>query len=251
MKLSLCTFNVHFFTSRNNINTFNEIFNDIQQINADIVVLEEAIFSSTFKKNCFFEKSHQIGYKYIKMCCDIGVNIVLSKKQIDNVKIMKIGKDKGGDRYAIYCYLNYHGKELEIIGCHLDVFDDTENTRLEQMKLIMANSKKENTIILGDFNSLRQNDYSSLEWQDMVRIDKERNVESQTKLINYIESLGFIDSFVLGNEPTPKNTVWSKRRVDYIYIKSNLIKNIKSNVYETYSSDHFPVSCAIELKIDD
>lgn len=234
-----CTFNVHMFTDYKNEISFDEIFNDIEKINADLIVLEEALFFKIDKKR-FVDKVDSLKYNYYMCNNKYGINVILSKLPLCDVKVIKLNKGKI-NRYAIKTTIKINNVDFEVIGCHLDVSDDTENLRVEQMKTILSNCTTDNIIILGDLNSVNKNDYTNDEWNEMVNSDLTRKVITQNKLSEFMENNNFIDSFKLAKKDPPKISVWSNRRVDYIYIKSKEIKKISSYVYPTLSSDHYPI----------
>jgi endonuclease/exonuclease/phosphatase family metal-dependent hydrolase len=139
---------------------------------------------------------------------------------------------------------------FQIIGTHLDVYDNTEITRCTQMDIIMKHINSANAIILGDLNSLRIEDYSPKEWNEILQIDKNRGIVTKTDLVKKIEKNGFIDSFVFSEKIPPKITVWSGRRVDYIFIKTNKKIKIETDIVKTVCSDHYPIYVDLPKKID-
>lgn len=147
---------------------------------------------------------------------------------------------KKQSRYAIYAEILINKKKISMVLTHLDVFDETEDTRHSQMCEIL---KKWSSIdlIMGDFNSLRKNDYSKDEWLSIKSDDKDRHVITKYKVITEIEKF-FTDSFVVCDTSPPKISVWSNRRVDYIYVNNDFDSElIGSYIYPTLISDHYPI----------
>lgn len=247
----IAIWNVHLWKDYLNRNNFDEIINVIKNINADVIGLVEAVF---FKKGInkvdFIGKVNEIGYKYIHMCNSIyGINIIISKYKMTNVKILSLTKDpvRNQSRYALLGNVNINNKIIPIVCTHLDVYDSTEECRLHQIKDIIK-STGDDYIIIGDFNSLNKSDYSENEWKIIESADKLINNETHHKVTDYLKANKFYDSFTKSKDIVPKVTVWTLRRVDYMWIGKNFAHKIKKCfVYPTLSSDHFPVIMDIKI----
>lgn len=142
--------------------------------------------------------------------------------------------------------INYKGQKLNIISTHLDVFDSTGETREKQLKQLMSDiSSLEGSIILcGDFNSLKKSDYISEELNWLSNNNKGKPLEF--KLDPVIKENSFEEAFDDGNL---KYSVWTGRRIDYVYYKGSIIP-VSSNVYYTNSSDHFPLVADFKIILD-
>jgi len=241
----ICTFNVHMFKDYHMNDSIEEIFEDINNINSDVIVLEEAVFFGKTLRAKFNECVSKTKYKYVEMCNKkYGINIILSKHKLSNVKVIPLGKGSVGtvNRYALSCNVKIHDKLFQIIGCHLDVYDETERTRCNQIKIILANVVLKNAIVLGDLNALRRDDYTDSQWDTIRLIDENRGVISKTNLIDLFESNKFVDSFKMSKTHPPIISTWSDRRVDYVYIGlQSQIKKMESHILKTLSSDHYPI----------
>ena len=232
------TFNVHMWKDFNNKNTYSKILELIKDSNADVVGLQEAMLYSKTSQN-YKNDFKKIGYPYIIVSnTKYGINMLLSKFEILESNILKLDKDPVHKlfRYAIIAKLQIH-EPIIIAVTHLDVYDETEQTRLNQIISITNELNKHNNfqiILMGDFNSLRQKDYSSQEWNKIVSHDIKRNVTATTLVTDYLETHKFLTQNI-------QMSVWSMRRVDYIYTK-NLKFNIQHcDTYPTDVSDHYPV----------
>jgi endonuclease/exonuclease/phosphatase family metal-dependent hydrolase len=133
-----------------------------------------------------------------------------------------------------------------VISIHLDVFDDTGATRKKQIQYLLdyLNSIEEirdaPIIIMGDFNALKQEDYTSFELQWLKDNNQRAPLEFET--IKMMENAGFQDVFHLQNPCSLKSTTWAARRVDYIFIKNIPVESIHSTyVYYSDASDHCPI----------
>ena len=241
----ICTFNVHMFKDYKMKGSMDDIFEDINNINSDIIVLEEAVFFGKALRTEFNKHISKTKYKYMEMCnMRYGINIILSKHKLSNVKVIPLGRGSVGkeNRYALKCNVLIHNKPFQIIGCHLDVYDETGESRCDQMRTILNNVESNNTIILGDLNALRRDDYTDRQWDAIRLVDERRGVISRTNLIDLLESNEFVDSFKLSKIVSPTISTWTDRRVDYIYVKLQAkINEIRSHIFKTVSSDHYPV----------
>ena len=254
--LRIMTYNVHGFKNLKFKNTLANIINNISIIDPDIIMLEEVYIN---KKNVLITKNElitlmeNIKLKYY-VFSNSEINAVFSKFPFKSEEIY-LGRDpiKKIARNAIKCSFNIEShNNIIFIGTHLDVFDETGETRKKQIKIILndinnddnININNNGIIICGDFNSLRQKDYTVTEWDELVYIDKDRNVNTVMDVIPIIENDDFIDSFEYLKKRI-KISVWSNRRVDYIYGKN--IKFESSDSYKNTSSDHYPIYADILL----
>lgn len=242
--IRIMVFNVHNWTDYVGKKSLDDIFNIIYNSDADIIGICEGLYFEKGIKQKIKEYSNIIGYNNIfEVSGKYGINLILSKYEIISKKILRLEKDliKNENRYALKLSIKINLSIVNILLAHLDVWDETEETRLNQVKYIFENID-DTYLLIGDFNSLRKKDYNNDEWESM-RLDSERrNVTIQHKVTDFIESNNFTDSFVKINKNCPKVTVWSMRRVDYIYLGNNFpFKLQNSEIFPTTVSDHFPV----------
>lgn len=241
--LRFLTFNVHMWKDINNKTKYKEIMNVIMESDADVIGLQEAMLYSSQIKEQYKKDFKKLGYYFSIVCNDkYGINMLFSREEIISHEIIKLKCDPINNlaRYAIFAKIN----DVVVIVTHLDVYDESENTRLFQIDQIIK--KLDNlypncpTIIMGDLNSLRFDDYTCEEWLHIVNHDLLRNVVATTKVTNYLESNNFIEGSVLFNTKI-NMSVWSMRRVDYIYTRNlpHCITNYST--YPTNVSDHYPV----------
>lgn len=248
----LGTFNVHMFLDYKKRRSMKQIIETIEILDCDLIILQEAMFYKKKIEEQFAKYLKKTKYKHYYNSTGYGINVFLSKKplNIDEMKVINLGKGNVGkfNRYASSCYVTINNIKHQIIGTHLDVFDETGQSRCKQLKVILKHINKDNhpVIILGDFNALKRSDYSDQEWNVITEINKKRGIiNTPVCLTNQIEKHGFVDSCELSQQTPPKITVWTNRRVDYIYLKVNedYTNNMKLNtwVYKTFCSDHYPV----------
>jgi endonuclease/exonuclease/phosphatase family metal-dependent hydrolase len=250
--IRVMTWNVQMFKDYKQNFRMNDMFALLINSNADVVFLCEALFNSDYRQqfDSYVKTTH---FKYIEFVNPkYGINLVLSKHPIVKKQIISLPKDpiKNQSRYgiAVSIKINESANLLKIVGTHLDVYDETENTRKQQIDQIMKLIDHE-YIILGDFNSLRQSDYSKHMWDRIVSDDLVRHVNTQNQVTHSIESNGWVDSFVICNKTPPTVSVWSMRRVDYIYIGQHTPhKIVDTNIHVTNISDHFPIYVDLLVK---
>lgn len=102
---------------------------------------------------------------------------------------------------------------------------------------------------MGDLNCLRRNDYNNEKYNIIVELDKQRNIETKTLVTDLIESREFIDSFVKIDKIPPTISVWSCRRIDYVYLGILFPYQVVNSVTVSSSaSDHLPIY--IDIKND-
>lgn len=245
------TYNVHGFRDFYGKNKYNEIIQTITMINPDILVLEE-ITLYTYANVCT-----ELQLRSDLEKCDLffsgfsscGINAVFSKYPF-TAKEIDLGCDsiKKVARNALICTFLSHdissNENIVLVGTHLDVYDESGKLRIIQMKTILdvlsinTDIDNDKIILTGDFNSLRKDDYTGNEWAYLSQLDKQRKVITVQDAVSMIESAQFIDSFV-GCNDFVKTSVWSGRRVDYIFGKN--VTFDQTATYKVTHSDHYPV----------
>jgi len=152
-------------------------------------------------------------------------------------------------RYFPQVYVELPNLEkITLIGVHLDVYDNTEETRLKEMRQLLNLTSKlginSSHAILGDFNSLRRLDYSDARWEFFLKHDQLRNVTTKSGVIDLIEKNGFSEIFTINGVPVPQCTTWNGRRIDFIFLSETWKYPILGCfVYHDATSDHVPVIC--------
>lgn len=264
--LVITSYNVHYFSeplkSQNSIKKQN-IFHSLEKLltffkksESDIILLQEALFNdkiiSFFRNNDYFPyvcDTYEI-FNNEKLPFFYGNIILINEKK--NIKVTTVSKiiSLSGFRQRKKCIVNilidYLGYKLSIYNVHLDVWDRTGKCRLEQIKNILNLVKKDdntNILISGDFNAIKESDYSSEE-KKALKDFYSTYTNNPFKEIDYLLQKGFTD---IGGNYNPSSTVWSKQRVDFFFIKNGFsIPIINYNVQHVKGSDHYPIS--IELQ---
>lgn len=276
--IRIATFNVHYFCDIMNNSAVQGILKDIAKIDADIIILQEALLGTKFvpepgKKQVNVEnilmKLKNAGYTKNIMCNTVPSwynapygNLMLIHDRVSNQckdehicfrnheTISKMWDPKKGSETRCYIYLNFNG--IHIYGTHFDVYDKTGKTRLHQLKDILddiKHKKIQQAVIMGDFNDIDITQYSVEDKQRIRDMYASQGMHISKGIKNALTRAGFTDSFGSCSPPKmpPTVTVWNNTRIDFIYVKNVDVKD--TFVYETYNSDHFPIVADISIKV--
>lgn len=244
-----------------------EILTVIKKINPDVLVLQEATLDgSKFNpqrkdyKEVLETALTEIGYKYLvwqplkptKGPYIFG-NLIASKLPLtSNMHIYTIDEKNEEQRG----YINVNVAGISLYGTHLDVWDETERSRMSEMRELLDSMDKDvnpNVLLLGDLNAVRQQDHNYdvngiTAWDLLVADDRARlKFDTPTGTLAMLTN-GYTDCFTLSNRPAPKYTVWSGKVVDFIMLKKSWQLPI-AGCYPYYdgTSDHIPL--IIDVKI--
>ena len=134
---------------------------------------------------------------------------------------------------------------IHIFGTHLEVYDSTDNSRIQQLEKIyqiINTIDSPNIILLGDLNLLYQPQLTQIQWDYQVSHDKRRNIITSSKAYKTIINNNFIDSFDYLNLSPPPISSCYDRRIDYIFIKNNFsYQCTNTQIVHTNVSDHLPI----------
>lgn len=250
-KIRIASYNVHYFRDFYNNYTFDRFYNFVSKLNIDVLCLQEVVTPRKFYENIYLadinniiDNLRNLNYKYFIFDKESFL-FVASKLKIYNKKIISLNDyidKKIEPRKVINFDIVYNNKFLNISNLHLhtdtNIYkkcnQEEENIRLLQVKkLVNILKNKNSSIILGDFNSLTDNDYSKKRKEYMITYNYIHT--PKTNLVTkFLENNNFKDSY---NKKEQLFTSIHKRRVDYILTKGN----IKLNYYNTSNfriSDH-------------
>jgi len=268
-KLRVCSFNVHYWLSPDNkIFNLQNMLRDISAIDADVLCLQEAVLPLDMKEGTAITSKDQWNYDdIIREFIDLGYkdalhcatdnqahagensffgNAIFSKYPIIKKYSQNI-KKYIQSRCFLACKIDIPKEGIvTVVNTHLDVFDDSENVRYQEIKELMSEVqngefKSDNVIICGDFNSLRRNDYNDKEWKWLSNNNQGHPLH--TKVTDFMEESGFDEVF---GDNFLKYSVWTARRVDYIWYNLSNFAVDRGNVYYTSDSDHFPIIADFE-----
>ena len=260
----VATYNVHMWKDARGIRNFDAIMHTIAHVNADVLVLQEV---HMFDKDQIITRLQELGYTHASAgkTSTIGGtffgNMVVSKYPFAAEPVVKTydaDQKYAGERR---CYIKAaiqlpSDKKITVYGTHLDVYDQTETLRTQEIKELIADIQKNpgHCIIAADYNAVRKRDYQYAVngknvWDMLNENNKKRTgAATQTRALEILEQHHFVDSFTQNNQQSPKATVWSGTAVDFLYLneawnKPNAHFNVynSSYVYYTSSSDHLPI----------
>jgi len=291
--IKIVSYNIHFGIGLNiqtdeidknsYLKRLNKIAKILQDINADIVLLQEVDF---FSKRSFFIDQHKYlamksGYKYIAKAPTLRKKIhfffnkvigkiehglsILSKYPIEfnEAYIFDISKEIPFYMNWLYdphgaqkCIVDIKGKKINIINVHLDPW--SQYIREEQMTTIknLWLKDKKPTILGGDFNALSP---TAIKKKGLYQLDAPWFIDKKSwdikneQTINILISLGYKEaaatklSIKTNNFTYPSNN--PKEKIDHIFA-SNEIKIIQGYIYKDakIASDHLPIIAEIKLK---
>lgn len=260
----LATYNVHMWKDAFGRKNFDAITDTIKKINADVLVLQEV---HMFDHNHILNRLKDLGYQYTCAGQTTTIhgkffgNMIVSKypfAQEPTVKTYDADQKIAGERR---CYIKAtvqlpHDKKVTVYGTHLDVYDDSEALRTQEIEELVADAQKstEPCVIGADYNAVRARDYNyqvngNKVWDMLNHNSKKRiGIPTQTKALETLERNGFIDSFTKNNQQSPRFTVWSGTAVDFFYLNKNWNLPItNSYVYYSSASDHLPILMDVHI----
>jgi len=211
------------FVKRDNV---EDIIRDIKSLNPTIITFQEfptIQFSPETTVNEFKMELKKLNYQQVVFGHDGGLgNAIYSKIPSPSIAT----KDLGHRRYLARATFDYRGLDLHLFTTHLDVWDSTGNTRLDEAKIVLNEMKyiqemdREGKIILtGDFNDYRD-----------------------SAPLRLIKSTGLLDVHDIIKWNPPNYTCWAGTEIDFMIASSTLKNDIQGiYVYHTTSSDHLPL----------
>ena len=243
-QLRLATYNVHFWLGPHQVRgeaNEEEMLAVIAATDADVLVLNEFVpVRDTRLMDGLVERLERCGYTHHTVkgspsYRDVTyVTVIFSRLPLEEREQLGLCEERHAVRVCVQ-------GGLSVVGMHLDVYDDSGQTRVKQVDQVLAKTRQlRNVIFAGDMNALRRKDYSEDEWAKMAAHDALRKVHLETGAIDAIEKAGFRDSFESAGPP-PKCTTWSGRRIDYVFAKALDWKVANSFVVHSAASDHIPV----------
>lgn len=105
---------------------------------------------------------------------------------------------------------------------------------------------------MGDYNTLRKSDYSSEEWEEIVRIRQKNGRKAPlSDVMEELDKLGFADNWTKAGCPKPRTTSRFNTRVDYVLSSPRFDKQWKLLFYSHFpyeASDHSFVMAEFQQK---
>lgn len=246
--LRVATFNVHYWKDTFEKANDAAIWSTIQAVNADILCLQEVSM-----REDFMSKANAAGYARSFFCetatlfhAPFGNTILTKAPAIQEEENQLLGVFNNEDRcYTRIVVPRPQRSAFAVYNIHLDVFDDSEATRVAQIQLLLARIRTDPlpVIVCGDFNSISRADYPPAVWNWILQTDASRKIATQTKAQDLLRSSGLTSIFTLLQRPPPPSTVWPGRQVDFIFLDAKWNPNDILGAYPYFSpaSDHLPL----------
>jgi len=256
--LMITSYNVHFFTPpsgnqkpEENVQLGVErLLKFCEKTESDVILVQEALFDpnviSIFKNAGYIPyvcNTYKIGQYYFGNMILIRNNIIIRKFS----KELYISGYKERKKCIVNIVIEHQNVMVSIYNIHLDVWDRTGKCRMEQINKLLEkikNDKTPNILIGGDFNAIKESDYSE---EEQIALKKFYSTftENPFKEIEFIIGKGFKDC--ANRRITP--TVWTKQRVDFFFVNRGFSLDVFNYSTHTISgSDHFPISIEIGVK---
>jgi len=256
--LMITSYNVHFFLPTTEDKKIDEnvkfgmerLLKFCEKTGSDVILVQEALFDpniiSIFKNAGYIPyvcNTYKIGIYYFG-------NMILIR---NNINIRKFSREiyisgyKNHKKCIVNVVIEYQNTTISIYNIHLDVWDRTGKCRLEQINKLLEKVKMDkcpNILIGGDFNAIKESDYSE---EEKIALKKFYSTYTKDpfKEIEFLISKGFKDC--ASKYITP--TVWTKQRVDFFFVNNGFTLGISNYSTHTISgSDHFPISIEIGVK---
>lgn len=233
----------------------------VRKIDPDIVAYQEM---NKFTQRGLEQFAGRYGHPYAVISKLDGFPVALSSKY-PIVNVQKVVDNM----WHAYLYANVNNIHVFVI--HFSPF--SYEKRQHEMRQVLAHAallpQDEKIIIMGDFNSLSQQDeqYHTPEMvQAMLEREKKedhiRNLNNgkiDYTVMNAIREAGYEDVFLLKNDrlvssvPTKKYGEPSTRRIDFIWTNPVLSECVVSSAIiqdatTDHISDHYPVLVVFDLK---
>lgn len=247
-KIRIATYNIHYWYDALNNRNINNIITNILKYDLDIICLQEFIYHKTIIPNMIKK------YKYYYYSGNLAI---FTRYQILDIQMISLGRDSKYyiTRYLMIVKIKYNNLIIHLLHTHLDVYDTSERVRYLQISKILlevdklkANYPNDLLLLLGDLNSISKPDYSS-HYFNTILMRNPKYLPPKNIVINEIKKYLYDTKDLDHTTKYLKNlyTVWSLRRVDYIFIN----KQIPINYYINYntSSDHYMVLVDINPRI--
>ena len=211
----ILSWNVQSFRDVNMKEVGNEVKDFLESHDPDIILLQE---SYTILNN-------MKGY-FVAFHNNITGLLILAKDKFKGTHKTSLHILPYGNGDGWRSLLRFKTDSIDVACTHLDVSDQSENTRVEQINAALK-FVDTSTLIFGDLNLVRKEDYTDKMW---VKLG-----ELPTTGWDTIQKTGWGDSL------SESLSVWSGRRVDYCLKHNDNDTVYKNDTFiRTDLSDHLP-----------
>lgn len=278
-KIRIASFNVHYFTDMyEKTNTYKKVIEDVKNINADVIILQEIIIggnvhikhddSLNVDVSKLYDEFKEIGYSKIiicnsvpswfnslygnamlikntmkcknPICPELNETIHTFEKTVKTVTVSGTHEGTPETRCYIYITIPIKDRHIHIYGVHLDVADEDERIRQVQYMINNINHLKEKKP--RDLY-LILGDFNTLSLTEYPEAKSDVFLQHMGKVYNLLITNKFVDlsqnNAVHKNVSNRVQTTWNNTRVDFIF--SDKVIPYDYYIYFTDSSDHLPV----------
>jgi endonuclease/exonuclease/phosphatase family metal-dependent hydrolase len=155
-------------------------------------------------------------------------------------------------RCYVHCIIQLPNNQiLSVYGTHLDVYNEKELIRFAQITELLDTIRHDNCdniLIAGDFNSIRCEDYTSEQFELIIQENLRRGAPTQTLVANTLKTHGFIDCFTMNNQITPKFTAWAGTTIDFIILKCDTWRLTIDNCYVYFDAASDHLPVVMDLR---
>ena len=251
----IMSFNIYQWMNAIEQPNFDNQLDTIIKLNPDVFILQEVLINNSLLDNDpYITRFIRLGYPHYIYSVDTLLdnnsnmaygNILFSKIPFINHQIINTNTNTNTNNENYSCLYVELSNNIHIFGTHLEVYDSTDNSRIQQLEKIyqiINTIDSPNIILLGDLNLLYQPQLTQIQWDYQVSHDKRRNIITSSKAYKTIINNNFIDSFDYLNLSPPPISSCYDRRVDYIFIKNNFsYQCTNTQIVHTNVSDHLPI----------
>lgn len=278
--LRILSWNVRHFRDLDNNDSLDNIISALQKTGADIIALQEGFQNGALEENQIqyiehpWEKSlHSISvdgkpYQIIKCFADhkryptdhlrqqaliIATTAPISEQTNhifpDNLQYLPWPDSRLG--FQVVRLATTVG-EIAIVNTHLDVMDQSGQKRMAQLQLILDHidhniPQSIPVFLMGDFNAVNFHQIvDNGQLQTILEQDITRSIPTPLFELNVLYDDGFLESFDLAYKKAPQTTVWSMRRVDYIFLRNGDKFKLVPQIIPWVYSDHLPILLDVE-----
>jgi endonuclease/exonuclease/phosphatase family metal-dependent hydrolase len=273
----IATYNIHYFTNVDEKASYEGILDDIRDINAHVIGLQEFILGNRVSINAdaivdtthFYDDVNEQEYSKSIMCNSVPSwfqamygNIALIKdsicdeticsrldetihtfdKSLEITEVSGLHSGTAETRCFVYFSVEYNRHKLHFYITHLDVA--REANRLKQIRHIVSTINRRHkggndvAFIMGDFNTFNVDDMKT-RTDDMATTWTEADhTRENGKVVEYLIGKGFHDCHA--RNPAIMTT-WNTTRVDFIFCNRPIQGDFRAEYFYTLNSDHIPV----------
>jgi len=208
----------------------------LKSINADVVILQEALGNEVLNRDGVRRKFAELGYHYGAFAGGAGKfsnygNVILSKYPFASNPVKRNFNYKGKEHARSFVKIEldlskFKKANLVIYGSHFNKSHEQERWEEASEIIYLADKHdtKKNVLVAADFNETRKG-----------------------KATQELEKNGFADCFVSTKLPEPAFTHWSGKTIDHIYLRNKDLKISGCYLWYSDASDHLPVIMDINL----